>query len=157
MAKVRATDFLRSDHRSVQDLFRSYEKAGDHAYAAKRSLFVKIRRRLETHVRLEETIFYPAVNEAGGLDAEPLVLQAIEEHELVRRLLDELARIDPTQIEHGAKMKVLRDNVESHMRLEERALFRQARRSLGAARLEELAAEMDTLKRELDGPAEDAA
>jgi iron-sulfur cluster repair protein YtfE (RIC family) len=157
MSNVRATDILKSDHRRVQDLFRSYEEAGDNAYATKRALFVDLRREIETHARVEEALFYPAVNEAGGLDAEPLVVQAIEEHELVKRLLDELARIDPTQVEHGAKMKVLRDNVESHMRLEERALFRHARRSLGARRLEELGAEMDALRRELGGPAEDAA
>jgi hypothetical protein len=91
------------------------------------------------------------------MEAEPLVVQAVEEHELVKRLLDELARIDPTQVEYGAKMKVLRDNVETHMRLEERALFRQARKHLGARRLEELGAEMDALRQELDKPAEDAA
>ena len=52
---------LKHDHRTVDDLFSRFEKAGPRAYATKRKLVDRIIRELSIHAAIEEQIFYPAV------------------------------------------------------------------------------------------------
>ncbi|MBM3941217.1 MAG: hypothetical protein FJ318_10160 [SAR202 cluster bacterium] len=58
---MKATDWLRQDHRAVEGLFRQVDRGsdGEKADTAKR-----IFETLTTHAQLEEDIFYPAVPEA---------------------------------------------------------------------------------------------
>jgi iron-sulfur cluster repair protein YtfE (RIC family) len=103
----------------------------------------QITERLQTHMMIEEAIFYPAVQEvANSGKNEELVPEAYEEHHVVKLVLDELPDVDPEDERFKAKMTVLSELVDHHVQEEEKELFKVAEK-LGKDRLEELGAEME--------------
>src|SRR5687767_14561924 len=84
-----AITLLKQDHRTVEKLFKQFEKAGDGALKSKRKIVDQIIVELAKHAAIEEQIFYPAVrNEVKGV--EDLTLEALEEHHVVKWTLSEL-------------------------------------------------------------------
>jgi hemerythrin superfamily protein len=114
----KATQILKEDHEKVKELFAEYEDQGDLAHAGKMHLFLELKRELTIHAQIEEEIFYPSIQESGEL-----VAKAIEEHALVKTLLEELSSLNPRDEEFDAKMKVLQENVLHHAKEEEKDLF----------------------------------
>jgi len=121
----KATDVLKEDHQRVKKLFGEYEDLEDGANDRKLRLFGQIQRELTIHAAIEEEIFYPAVEgvQKGKSDGVAVVAEAIEEHRVVKTLLQELAGLDPGFEAFDAKMKVLRENVEHHADEEEDEMF----------------------------------
>jgi hemerythrin superfamily protein len=54
-----ALDLLKEDHQKVKELFEAVEETDDEA--EKKRIFAEIQSELETHARIEETVFYPAM------------------------------------------------------------------------------------------------
>ena len=69
-----ALELLKEDHAKVKELFEQAESTDDQKQ--KRIIFDQIQTELETHTRIEEEVFYPAVQEREEL--KPLVLESIE-------------------------------------------------------------------------------
>jgi hemerythrin superfamily protein len=137
---------LKEDHKTVNRLFREFEKTKDTAEpAAKRELADRICTELVTHAFIEETIFYPAARE-GVPDTAEHVLESVEEHHVVAWLLSELRGLDATDETFDAKMTVLIENVRHHVEEEEKEWFPQVRHMLGRNRLVELGEEMVAAK-----------
>ena len=67
-----AIALLKADHRKVEDLFESFEKATDKA--RKKTLADQICMELTVHTKIEEDIFYPACR--GKIDDEDLLDEA---------------------------------------------------------------------------------
>lgn len=148
--RVMATQVLRGDHAAVKQLFRRFEKAGDRAFETKQRLFSEIDHELEIHAKVEEEVFYPAVEDEAA-DAEDLVREAIEEHNVVRTLLGEIAAMSSEDEQYDAKVKVLMENVEHHIEEEEGEMFPKAER-LPETRQRELGAELKARKEALGQP-----
>ncbi|MFC8276673.1 hemerythrin domain-containing protein [Streptomyces sp. NPDC057271] len=68
---------LRADHKTVERLFKEYEKAGDTEHRRKREISDEVVRELTTHARIEERVLYPAAREAAP-DAKDHVLESVE-------------------------------------------------------------------------------
>jgi hemerythrin superfamily protein len=121
----KATDVLKEDHKKVKELFAEYEDLEGGAMDRKLELFGQIQRELRIHAAIEEEIFYPGVEgvQKGKRDGVEIVAEAIEEHKVVKTLLDELGSLDPGIEAFDAKMKVLRENVEHHAEEEEDEMF----------------------------------
>lgn len=132
---------LKQDHRQVEQLFKRFEKAGDGARRAKRQLVDAMVLELSRHAGIEELVFYPAVR-AEVADAGRDVLEALEEHHLVKVVLRELEDLDPADERFDAKVTVLIENVRHHVKEEENELFPRVREHLGRARLRELGDEL---------------
>ena len=146
---MEATALLKKDHAAVKALFKKYEAAGDSAEQTKQSLFDQIQAELDVHAAIEEQIFYPAVQEGRSAEAKDMVLEALEEHKVVKTLLEEIASLTPADDEFGAKMKVLQENVEHHADEEEKEMFPEAKKQLSEEIRNELGARMETRKEEL--------
>ena len=146
---MEATKLLKKDHAAVKDLFKQYEKAGDRAYKAKKDLFERIKEELEVHSKIEEEIFYPAVKGVRSEEARDTVREGVEEHAIVKRLLEQLSRMDPDDEQYDSKVKVLGENVEHHADEEEDEMFSEARKNLSDDVLEDLGARMEALKERL--------
>src|SRR4051794_36096635 len=113
---------LTEDHRRVEDLFARFEKTGDGALKRRQDLVERITEALSMHASIEEDIFYPAARRfvaAAGDD----VLEALEEHHLVKTTLAELESMDPSNERYRAKVTVLIENVRHHVEEEEGELF----------------------------------
>ena len=136
---------LKEDHKTVEKLFKQFEKAKEAAPAEKKALVDQILTELTTHAYIEETIFYPVAREAVP-ETEDHVLESVEEHHVVAWLLSELQNLDPSDETYDAKVTVLMENVRHHVEEEEQEWFPQVRKALGRKRLQELAEELEAAK-----------
>ncbi|HEX6421048.1 MAG TPA: hemerythrin domain-containing protein [Acidimicrobiales bacterium] len=132
-----AITMLKDDHRTVEDLFKRFEAAGERAYVEKRKVVDRIIEELSIHAAIEEQLFYP-VTRATVPAVEDEALESLEEHHIVKWELAELERMDPKDERFDAKVTVLIENVRHHVEEEERDYFREVRSELGRKALNEL-------------------
>ena len=125
-----AITLLKEDHQSVEKLFKSFEKAGPRALKTKARLVEGMIRELTVHASIEEQIFYPRVRQ-DAQDLNSDVLEALEEHHVVKWLLSELDGLDPSAERFDAKVTVLIESVRHHVKEEEGELFPAVRKVLG--------------------------
>ena len=140
-----AIALLKDDHREVKALFRRFEQAGERAHATKRKIVDTITEELSRHAAIEEEIFYPAVRERIG-DTEDDVLEALEEHHLVKIVLSELEGMEPSDERFDAKVTVLIENVRHHIEEEEGDMFKRVRSAFSRQELLDLARWMQNAK-----------
>jgi len=133
---MKATDFLKKQHREVMKLFKEVERT--EAPRERKRLMTDIASHLKVHTTIEEEIFYPAVKEIGTEKAEEMMLEAVEEHHVVDLVLEELPQVDPAADTFEAKMTVLRELIEHHVEEEQDEIFPMAERKLGKERISEL-------------------
>jgi hemerythrin superfamily protein len=145
-----ATALLKQDHDAFRELFRAFAEAGSDA-VARRTVYRHIRQELQTHSRVEENVFYPAVMRLRAEPAREAVREALEDHHIVDGLLAELDQLEPEDVRYEETMRALQESVERHIAAEEDALFAQARIHLTDERLERLGRDMANLKESLGG------
>jgi hypothetical protein len=145
---VNAIKMLKDDHQKVKKLFREFEAAGDRAYRKKQQIAERVFHELEVHSKLEEEIFYPAVQQRADKEGKELVLEGLEEHHVVDVLIGELRQMEPEADEYDAKFKVLTENVEHHIEEEEGEMLPDAEQTLGEE-VERLGQQMEQRKQEL--------
>jgi len=143
--KVDAIALLKADHRKVEELFAKFEKAPDSR--TKKSLAQEICTELTIHTIIEEEIFYPACK---GAVEEDLRDEAYVEHDGAKVLVAELAQGNPDDEFYDAKMTVLSEQIQHHVKEEEKpgeGYFAQARK--GDLDMDALGAQMRARKEEL--------
>jgi hemerythrin superfamily protein len=122
-----AVALLKADHRKVEDLFAKFEAAkGD---GKKKALAEEICMELTVHTRIEEDIFYPACE---GKVEEDLLKEAYVEHDSAKVLIAEIEAGGPDDEFYDAKVKVLSEMIEHHVKEEEQrveGMFSQARKA----------------------------
>ncbi len=150
-APRKATDLLKEDHQKVKGLFKEFRGLEEDEDQEKGRLFEEIRRELTIHAKVEEEIFYPAVKKIPEAEARRLVLEAGEEHAIVKTLLGQLESLDPGDEVFDAKMKVLMEGVEHHADEEESDMFPEARKGLDDDELLELGRRIESRKNALLG------
>ncbi|HEX3841741.1 MAG TPA: hemerythrin domain-containing protein [Acidimicrobiales bacterium] len=141
-----AITLLKNDHKAVDKLFKSYEKAGDRAKATKKKLVAQMIKDLSVHAAIEEELFYPAARDAVE-ETTPDVLESLEEHHIVKWVLSELEGMDPSDERFDAKVTVLIELVRHHVDEEEHELFPEVRAGLGRTRLAEIGEQLEKAKR----------
>lgn len=120
-----AIALLKADHRKVEALFETYEKA--RAAGRKAELVKEICTALTVHTMIEEEIFYPACR--GKIEDDTLD-EAYVEHDGAKMLIAELIASAPSEDFYDAKVKVLSEEIKHHVKEEEmrvEGLFAQAR------------------------------
>ena len=138
-----ALELLKEDHRKVKDLFEEAEGTEDEK--EQRKLFDEIQTELETHARIEETVFYPAMEKREEL--KDMVLESIEEHKQVKTLLREMDNLKADSEKFEPKLKVLMENVEHHAEEEEEGkMFPKVRQIFSQQELESLGQELEAAK-----------
>ena len=149
-----ACDLLDADHRAVQKLFKEYEELATsrarNTAQKKMDLAHHICQELTVHTRIEEEIFYPAVRDAVK-DTDPLD-QAQVEHQSAKDLIAQIQEMSEADDMFDARVKVLGEYVNHHIKEEKSEIFPKARaarkldlmgmREQLEARKEELMSEM---------------
>jgi hemerythrin superfamily protein len=64
---MRATQLLKADHTKVKKLFRQFGQTTERAVKTRQRLVDRIATELDVHVKIEEEIFYPAVERVESL------------------------------------------------------------------------------------------
>ncbi len=122
----------------MEDLFTRFERAGDGAHKQKRKLVDQMIEALSRHASIEERVLYPWAREYIE-DEDDTVLEALEEHHVVKWLLWELEDLDPADERFDAKVTVMAENVRHHVKEEEQELFSDLRDVATKAELLDLA------------------
>ena len=136
---MKATELLKKQHREVKTLFGKAKKASP---GERNQVVDEIAEKLTTHMRIEEEIFYPAVRELATKKTDEMIPEAYEEHHVVKLVLEELPEVDLDDEQFEAKMTVLEELIEHHVKEEEQEMFKVAEK-LGDERLRALGAEME--------------
>ncbi|GAC1416352.1 MAG: hypothetical protein NVSMB5_06510 [Candidatus Velthaea sp.] len=139
-----ALALIHSDHEEVSTLFKAALEEKVPA-AQRRKTIAQILDALTLHAKMEEKIFYPALRKAGGAKEKDSVLEAAEEHGLVKDLIAKIKRVETRDETLIAKLTVLKEIVEHHVKEEESEMFSEARRVMGA-QLESLGELMQNFK-----------
>jgi hemerythrin superfamily protein len=132
-----ALTLLKADHDAVEDKFVKFEALGPRALKSKTALVADVIEALSVHAAIEEQLLYPAVR--GRLvDEEGKVLEALEEHHIVKWTVSELDGMSPEHERFDAKFTVLMESVRHHVKEEENELFPKVRKGFTRTELADL-------------------
>ena len=149
---MNAIKLLESQHREVAKMFAEIEKAK--SASAKEKLFEQLADSLAVHAAIEEHQFYPAVK---AKRTEDILLESLQEHLGIKRVLADLLETDPEDETFDAKIKVLKEQVEHHVEEEETDFFFKVRKVLDAQELDALGQNMEAEQVELEEKGEPRA
>ena len=144
-----AVQLLKGDHDKVKKMLSDLDSTTERGVKTREELYTRLKGELTVHESIEEEIFYPALKEHPK--AKELVLEAYEEHNVVDMVM---AEIDDTPYDDetwGAKLTVMKENVEHHIGEEEDEMFKQARQVFSKEELTELGDRMAARKDQLLG------
>lgn len=140
-----AVELLEHHHRLLEKQFTALKDGA----GAEPAAFKAAADLLVTHMTLEEQIFYPAVN---ARRTEDILLESLEEHLSLKRVLADLLALAPGDAQWGPKLHVLAEQLEHHHDEEEDHLFPKVRKLLADDERRELGMRMlaraDELERE---------
>lgn len=126
--QVDAISLLMDDHKKVKKLFSEFKKSKDHASDdEKLELVNEICNELTIHAQVEEEIFYPAVRNA--IDDDDLMDEADEEHESAKSLIAQLESMEPADDHYDAKVTVLGEYIDHHVKEEHEEMFPKAKKA----------------------------
>lgn len=122
------TEKLHEDHQKVEQIFRKLKDTTDDAEKTRLDLCQKLKHELLAHAEFEESVFYPTVRERNGADQR--VSEAIEEHQQVKSMLEEIEQMEPTSAVFLDKIAELESAVQHHVDEEESEIFPVARKTI---------------------------
>lgn len=122
-----AISLLTEDHQQVKKMFQQFDKLKDDEESEKEELARKICAALTAHAAVEEEIFYPAVRAA--IDDDDLMDEAEVEHESAKELIAQIEAGSATDDHYDAKVKVLGEQIDHHVKEEQNEMFPKARKA----------------------------
>jgi iron-sulfur cluster repair protein YtfE (RIC family) len=135
-------ELLKADHRNVEELFAKVEAT--ESDKQHQQLFEKIKTELELHMHIEESILYPLLEQHEEL--KDMVLEAYEEHKQVKTLIREISALVDGSEKFDAKLKVMGENIDHHVKEEETEMFPKVEKHISQQQLESLGQEMQQMK-----------
>jgi hemerythrin-like domain-containing protein len=135
---MKATELLTEQHEEVAGLFKVIEQTDQ--TAEKKAAFKQLAAKLAAHDAIERKIFYPACEEAMGLNDD--LGEALVEHGVVEFALY-LANEAVGKPDFDFKCKVLKELVEHHVEEEQDDFFPKVEKALGEDRLLSLGEDME--------------
>ncbi|MGM9482801.1 hemerythrin domain-containing protein [Roseateles sp. NT4] len=129
-ATPNAIDLLIADHKEVKALFKDYDKLvkSEAQTEDKQTIALQICTMLTAHATVEEELFYPAARRVLGKD-EDLVDEADVEHASCKELIAQIEEGAPDDPLYDAKVKVLGEYIDHHVKEEEGEMFPKVRKS----------------------------
>ena len=147
---MNAIDLLKADHQKVKAILAQLSESTERATKKRVELLDKLEMEISIHTKLEEEILYPAFKEAGAKEQDIMYFEAKEEHRTVDSLvLPDLKQTDPGTPEFSGRVKVVKELLEHHIEEEETEMFKDAKKLLDKAQLQELGERLQARKLQL--------
>ncbi len=153
-----ACDLLDADHKAVKKMFKEFEELTESraktAAQKKLELARRICLELKVHTQIEEEIFYPALREV--LKDADMLDEAEVEHASAKDLIAQIESAMDADDKFEAKVKVLGEYVDHHVKEERAEIFTKARAAKKldlVAMREELEQRKETLMGEMEAMA----
>ena len=125
-----ACDLLDAEHKAVKKMFDEYEtltQSRNRSPIKKRQLADQICMALSVHATIEEEIFYPAAR--GAIKDNALLNEATVEHASAKDLIAQIRGMDAGDDLFDAKVTVLGEYIDHHVKEERTELFPKMRRT----------------------------
>ncbi|MDP3124256.1 MAG: hemerythrin domain-containing protein [Thiobacillus sp.] len=125
-----ACDLLDADHKAVKKMFTEFEaliESKGNTREKKRMLADKICRELTVHAQIEEEIFYPGIRPA--IKDELMMSEAEVEHMSAKNLIAQIQEMEAGDVLFDAKVTVLGEYIDHHVKEERTEMFPKARAS----------------------------
>ena len=125
-------DILKIEHRDVKKLFKQIldeERFQNNVYT-------QIKTALQLHMAGEEKLLYPRLE--NSRETRTLTLESYEEHDLGKKVIMDIDNASDMDTKY-AKLKVLSETVDMHVKEEEDDLFKQAKKVLSSEDEREIA------------------
>ncbi len=124
-----AVDLLDADHMAVKKLFTAYKKLCELKASSeeKQEIAERICQELTVHAQIEEEIFYPELRAA--IDSDALLDEAEVEHGTAKDLIAQISDMDPEDDLYDARVIVLGEYIDHHVKEEREEIFVKARKS----------------------------
>lgn len=139
-------EVLKQDHEKARYLFDKAQKTGKKEISSLQKLFSQLEEELELHMEGEERFFYSALEQ--NEETRDYALKAFEEHQVAKSMLGTFQALAVDDERWIAKMKVLGEIVEHHMKEEEQEIFKLAGKVLGKEQQHEIAMAFQRSRRE---------
>ncbi len=139
-------NLLKQDHDEVADLFKKIEDTNSTAIKTREKLFTQISNALAIHMEFEETVFYPPLTE--DKKTKDITYEGYQEHHVAKILIEEIPSLEASSNEWQAKVKVLQENIEHHVKEEETNMFIKAKKVFSPEELEEMGEQYALFKAE---------
>ncbi len=136
--------FIANEHTDIEEIFRETLGALAIGEPDRTSMFEQLKLALDRHSRMEEAVFYPALQQYD--ETRHLVADALDEHQEIKKGLEELSLGDAVSGDWVARLKDLQEQVEEHVREEEDEIFPAAKQVVDAEEAEDLRRRMEEMK-----------
>jgi hemerythrin-like domain-containing protein len=116
-------DILKIEHKDVKRLFKQIideERFQENVYN-------QIKMALQLHMSGEEKLLYPRLE--NNAESRSIALESYEEHDLGRKIISDIDNTSDIDAKY-AKLKVLSEAIDMHVKEEEDELFKKAKRVL---------------------------
>lgn len=114
-----AVELLLSDHRNVEALFAQFEDQEE--TGERRETALRVCKELTVHATIEEELFYPFLRE--NIEETDLVDEAEVEHATAKDLIAQIEAAEELDDMFDAKVKVLKEYIDHHVKEEENEIF----------------------------------
>ncbi len=134
---MKATDVIKRDHRAAEAIFKKFKKASEEE---RDEMAPKIFKALDTHEEMEDTYFYPELEEKMG---DKKAFKELEKEQAT--LAKEVAKVKALKRNRNKRIIETLEKVLKHAKKEEREILSKAGKLLGSERLEELGEKMEPM------------
>ncbi len=141
---MKADQVLIEHHDVLRGLLTQLEETTDEQGKERKKLLDDLVSELGVHVRIEDELFYPAVEKVT-----PLLAISQAEHSAIDAQLAVVLRTDTGGPDFATEVKMLAATLHHHAGEEERLMFPQSH-ALGEEALEALGTQMEQRKRQLE-------
>jgi len=136
-------DTLMQEHKVVLSILSELASKG---VGGREQKYNSLKENLMPHVIGEEQVLYPRLKEVTEM--RDIAFEAIEEHSAVKTLLSQLDGVSTSDEEVWvAKLKVIQENLQHHIREEEGTIFVEMQRRMGGDELSSLNSQYEEAKR----------
>jgi hemerythrin superfamily protein len=131
---------LANEHKLTLKVFDAIEATTEKNVAKRNALLANLKHMLAKHALEEENTVYPALRDAGEIEAAD---HLNNDHGYVKQYLYDLTEMPKDSPAWIAKVRQFRADIEKHMREEETTLFPRLRAKLSPEKNKELTAQMN--------------
>ncbi len=125
---------IKKEHEEFKSLIAQIENSDG---KKKKELFEDLYAKIKGHHEAEEHVVFPDVKEKSSDEGKEIVMEMIEEHSLGAYQFSVIQKTSIDNETWDAKFSVLKEVLTHHMDEEEKELFKQARKVLTEAELQE--------------------
>ncbi len=140
---MNALEFLKRDHDEIRSLFKklaSMKNGGD-------SLAEAVAVALAAHSHIEESLFYPILEEQKDQQLIAIVDKSLKEHQEMKSLIKDVIGFHDNWSQLILRVMELERHVETHFSEEETELFSRARQAIGDSELERIGEALEAGKK----------